>query len=52
MNIEKIVAWFMSWAVWNPTFVGDSIKCSVATLKKNGGRHSEILEGFYSNCVK
>ena len=34
MNIEKIVAWFMSWAVWNPTFVGDSIKCSVATLKK------------------
>ena len=35
MNIiEKIVAWFMSWAVWNPTFVEDSIKCSVATLKK------------------
>lgn len=33
-KIEKIVAWFMSWAVWNPTFVEDSIKCSVATLKK------------------
>lgn len=35
MNIiEKIVAWFMSWAVWNPRFVENSIKCSVATLKK------------------
>jgi len=35
-KIEKIVAWFMSWAVWNPTFAAESIKRSVATLKNFG----------------
>lgn len=35
-KIEKIVAWFMSWAVWNPTFAAESIKRSVSTLKNFG----------------
>lgn len=34
--IERIVAWFMSWAVWNPTFAAESIKRSVSTLKNFG----------------
>ena len=35
MNVERIVAWFMSWVIWNQAFVYESFQNVARTFKKS-----------------
>lgn len=49
MNIiERIVAWLMSWAVWNPEFVCTTIKNMVHTFKNS----FQDIVAFWKECCQ
>lgn len=46
--VERVVAWFMSWAVWNPEFVRITIKNIVHTFKNS----FQDIVAFWKECYQ